>query len=245
MLEPVPEKPVAIADCGTERALVVADYHAGIEVGLRRDGVELDSRAKRRRERLLGILGGVSVDRVVFLGDLGDSIGDPGREERTEIRELLDAVTADSPATVVKGNHDGGIEPVVGGIDGVEITGGEGIRIGDVGFSHGHTWPAGSVVSAPLVCTAHEHPLVRLSDAVGGRRTERVWLRGRLDASGLPGTDDAVGDRLVVCPAFNDLSGGTAVNEADGFLSPFLPDALADGEAYLLDGTRLGPYERA
>jgi hypothetical protein len=31
-----------------------------------------------------------------------------------------------------------------------------------------------------------------------------------------------------------------------GFLSPFLPEALLDGaaEAYLLDGTRLGPYDR-
>jgi hypothetical protein len=28
------------------------------------------------------------------------------------------------------------------------------------------------------------------------------------------------------------------------FLAPFLPDALADAEAYLLDGTRLGDYRR-
>jgi putative SbcD/Mre11-related phosphoesterase len=241
MLEPVPGEPAAVADCGPERALVVADYHAGIEVGLRRDGVELDSRADRRRESLLGVLGERSVDRVVLLGDLGDSIGDPGREEREELRRLVAAVTERVPVTVAKGNHDGRIETVVGGVEGVEITDGDGIRIGDVGFCHGHTWPAESVVAAPLVCTAHEHPLVRLEDSVGGRRTERVWLRGRLDPDGFA-EYPAVGDRLVVCPAFNDLSGGTAVNETDGFLSPFLPEGLADGEAYLLDGTRLGPY---
>ena len=244
MLEPLAGEPAAVADCGPERVLVVADFHAGIETGLRRDGVELDSRADGRRAALLDALGGAAVDRLVFLGDLADSIGTPGRAERAELRTLLDAVTAESPVTVVKGNHDGDIESVVGDIDGVDVTDGGGTRIGEVGFCHGHTWPDDAVVAAPLVCTAHEHPLVRLTDSVGGRRTERVWLRGRLDRAGFPDYD-AVGDRLVVCPAFNDLSGGTTVNENDGFLSPFLPDGLADGEAYLLDGTRLGPYERA
>ncbi|MFQ3284419.1 MAG: metallophosphoesterase superfamily enzyme [Natronomonas sp.] len=244
MLDPVPDDPAAVADCGDERALVVADYHAGIEVGLRRDGVELDSRAERRRERLSALLTRHPVDRVVFLGDIGDSIGTPGREERTELRNVLTALATEYPVTIVKGNHDGGIDAVVDGIDGVEITGGDGARIGDVGFCHGHTWPAPPVVAAPLVCTAHEHPLVRLTDAVGGSRTERVWLRGQLDPGGFPDYD-AVGDRLVVCPAFNDRSGGTVVNENDGFLSPFLPSGLESGEAYLLDGTRLGPYERA
>jgi metallophosphoesterase superfamily enzyme len=47
-----------------------------------------------------------------------------------------------------------------------------------------------------------------------------------------------------VFPAFNDLTGGTWINvEGQEFLSPFLPDGLADGQAYLLDGTRLGAYE--
>jgi metallophosphoesterase superfamily enzyme len=47
---------------------------------------------------------------------------------------------------------------------------------------------------------------------------------------------------MVVCPAYNDLSGGTLVNAEPDFISPFLPTGLSDGEAYLLDGTRLGPY---
>ncbi len=51
---------------------------------------------------------------------------------------------------------------------------------------------------------------------------------------------------IVVFPAFNDTSGGTWVNvPGQGFLSPFLPGGLADGEAYLLDGTRLGPTDRS
>ena len=241
MLEPVLGEPAAVADCGTERVLVVADYHAGLEIGLRRDGVEIDSRATRRLTSLTRILDDHPVDRVVFLGDLGDSLGTPKGDERAELRALFEAVAANYPITVAKGNHDGGIETVADGFDGVEVTDGDGVRIGEVGFCHGPTWPKASVVAAPLVCTAHEHPLVRLTDEVGGRRTERVWLRGRVDPSGFLDYDE-FGDRIVVCPAFNDLSGGTAINEAPDFLSPFLPDGLADGEAYLLNGTRLGPY---
>ncbi|MFQ3319258.1 MAG: putative SbcD/Mre11-related phosphoesterase [Natronomonas sp.] len=245
MLEPVPGEPAAIADCGSERALVVADYHAGLEVGLRRDGVEIASHGAERREKLLRLLADSGADRLVFLGDIGNGIGEPTGEERRELETLLSAVTERVPVTVTKGNHDGDIEAVTDRFDAVEVVDGSGTRIGRVGFCHGHTWPEEEVVAAPTVCTAHEHPQVRLEDEVGGSRTERVWLRGAVSAEGFSEYDpDRLGDRMVVCPAFNDLSGGTYVNESDDFLSPFLPDGLSEGEAYLLDGTRLGDYRQ-
>ena len=248
-VEPVPDEPAAVADCGGERALVVADYHAGLEVALRYDGVEVRSRSADRRERMRRLLARTKADRVVFLGDLANAIGSPGREEHEELEALLSALVARVPVTVVKGNHDGEIEGVVADLDleGVTVVDGPGTRIGSVGFAHGHTWPSREVLSAGTVCVAHEHPVVRLEDEVGGRRIERAWLRGRLEPGPFlehHGDFDVEGD-LVVFPAFNELTGGTWVNvEGQGFLSPFLPDGLADGEAYLLDGTRLGDYRR-
>jgi len=250
-VEPLPDEPAAVADCGTERALVVADYHAGLEVALRRDGVEVRSRAADRRERTRRLLARTDADRVVFLGDLANAIGNPGREERAELEDLLSALTANVPVTVVKGNHDGGIESVIEelGVEAVTVGDGPGVRLGSVGFAHGHTWPSRDVLSAATVCVAHEHPVVRLEDEVGGHRVERAWLRGRLEPG--PFLDhhadlSVEGDAdLVVFPAFNELTGGTWVNvESQDFLSPFLPEGLADGEAYLLDGTRLGDYRR-
>lgn len=243
MLEPVPGEPAAVADCGPERALVVADYHAGLEVGLREEGVEIRSHETERREHLLRLVADADVDRLVLLGDLGDGIGLPQGPERDELEALFEALSGRLPVTVTKGNHDGSIEAVTDGFAGVEVTDGRGTAIGDVGFCHGHTWPAASVVAAPTVCTAHEHPRVRLEDEVGGARTERVWLRGDVDPAGFPDYE-AVGERLVVCPAFNEFSGGTFVNEREEFLSPFLPEGIADGEAFLLDGTRLGDFRR-
>lgn len=248
-VEPVPGEPAAIADLGGERALVVADYHAGLEVALRFEGVDLRSRATDRRERMLDLLGETDADRVIVLGDLGEAIGGPGGEEREEIVRLLGALAERGPVTIVKGNHDGDLEPVIADheLADVEVTPSTGTRLGRVGFAHGHTWPAPAVIEAPTVCVAHEHPIVRLEDEVGGARLERVWLRGTLTPDPFESHHDRAftGGSLVVFPAFNDLVGGTWVN-SDGqeFLSPFLPAGLANGEAYLLDGTRLGDYRQ-
>jgi hypothetical protein len=246
-VEPVPGAPAATADTDGKRLLVVADYHAGIEAGLRYEGVELQSAADERRERLLALLSRTGADRLVVVGDLGHAIGDPFEDERAELATLCDAL--DVPVTLVKGNHDGDLEPVLDDFDAdVTVTPAHGTRIGSVGFVHGHTWPAPDVLTADVVCVGHEHPVVRLEDTVGGARKERTWLRGTVDPAPFAEQfDDAVGASadLVVCPAFNDRSGGTWVNvEGQSFLSPFLPEGVRDAEAFLLDGTRLGSYRR-
>lgn len=242
-VEPVPDAPAAVADTGTERALVVADYHAGIETVLRSDGVELDSRSAQRRSKLEGLLSQTAPDRLVILGDLVHAIGDPWEAERDELDALFSAISV--PVTLVKGNHDGDIEPVLAEYD-VTVTPSTGLRLGEVGFAHGHTWPSEDVLESEVVCIGHEHPVVRLTDSVGGYRLERVWLRGGLDPLVFEQYYDQTLDicgELIVFPAFNDLSGGTWVNvPGQELLSPFLPEGLDSGEAYLLDGTRLGDY---
>ena len=247
-VEPVPDEPAAVVEC-SERVLCVADYHAGLEAALRWEGVSLPSQAAERREHLLTLVERTNVERVVFLGDLAHAIGDSRGDERDELESLLESVTERVPVTLVKGNHDGDIESLTTELDGeIAVTPTSGIRVGEVGFAHGHTWPSRRVLEAEVVCVGHEHPTVRLEDDVGGSRAERAWLRGSLASEPFVehyGEKLAIGGELVVFPAFNQLSGGTWVNvEGQEFLSPFLPDGLAGGEAYLLDGTRLGAYQQ-
>lgn len=253
-LEPVPDEPAAIASIGAERALVLADYHAGIEIELRRQGVELPSRAAERRKSVLSLLDRTGVDRLVVLGDLATHIGTPSPEERREIRTLLEQVTDRVPTTIVKGNHDGAIESVVDDFvhdyrpdHEVYITSSDGCRVGSIGFVHGHTWPDTDVLAADVIGMGHEHPKVRLTDAVGGSRAERVWLRGPLCPDPFEthyGTSlDLKGD-LVVFPAFNDLTGGTWINTGQEFLAPYLPAGFVTAQTHMLNGTRLGPYDR-
>lgn len=251
-IEPVPGQPAATATIDGDRTLLIADYHAGYEAGLRAEqGVEVPSRAPDRRKRLLRVLDRTKATRLVVLGDLMHSIGEPGGAERGELEVLFESLPPEVEVTVIKGNHDGLIETWLA--DDITVVAGEGIAVGDVGLCHGHTWPAPSVLDCAVVCLGHEHPCVRLEDELGGSRVERAWLRGRLDpAAGrdrsayddLPWlSDDEPPPQVVVLPAFNDLVGGTWINVADqSFLAPLLSDGVADGEAYLLDGTRLGPY---
>jgi len=247
-VEPIPGEPAALVDCDGDRALVVADYHAGIEAGLRREGVELDSDADGRLAALTALLDRTGPDRLVVLGDLGHAIGQPGRDEREEIESVLAAAAERVPVTLVRGNHDSGAESLFEDHERVSVGAGRGVRLGDIGFAHGHTWPDRAVLAADVLCLGHEHPVVRLEDEVGGRRVERVWLRGGVDPAPFRthyDADVAVPGELVVFPAFNDRSGGTWVNvHGREFLSPFLPGALRDVQAYLLDGTHLGAYEQ-
>jgi putative SbcD/Mre11-related phosphoesterase len=242
-VEPVPGEPAAVATLDGGRALVVADVHAGIEAWLRHEkGLRLDPGAQDRRERVSTLLERIGADRVVFLGDLAHFFGGPHGAERGEIEVLLEGLPV--PATLLKGNHDGGIEGVVDDL--LRVVDPAGVRLGDVGFVHGHTWPAREVLRADVVCMGHEHPAVAMQDDVGGRRVEPVWLRGPLAREPFEERYDDLewGDpELVVFPAFNDRVGGKWVNGDDAsFLAPFLPRGLPSGQAYLLDGTRLGEY---
>lgn len=251
VLEPVPDEPAAVATVVGDRALVIADYHAGVESALRYEqGVEVPNRAGERRGRLFDLLAETEPDRLIVLGDLMHSIGGPGGAERGELEVLFESLPGDLPVTLVKGNHDGDIESWLSGI---EVIPGAGVRLGEVGFTHGHTWPDRTVLEGSVVCLGHEHPFVSIEDEVGGRRLEPVWLRGRADPepfqdrseydglSWLGGDDEA--PEIVVFPPFNRLVGGTWVNVPEqSFLAPYLPAGAPDADAYLLDGTRLGRY---
>lgn len=244
LVEPVPDAPAATASADGQRLLLIADYHAGIEAGLRYErGVELASAADQRRARLMELVAETDADRVVVLGDLAHQVSSVSDAEQTEIAALLDALDERGVRlTLAVGNHDTGIAETFDRIDATDTTG----RLLDtIGICHGHTWPAPEVLDASVVCIGHEHPAVKLSDQVGGGRKERAWLRGSLAREPFDEGSSWNDPQLVVFPAFNDRSGGTWVNVAgEGFLSPFLPDALPDGQAYLLDGTRLGQYRR-
>ena len=269
LVEPLPSVPAAIARIETETALVIADYHAGIEIGLRYErGVELDSNAEDRRRRLLELLTQHPVDRLIILGDAGHRIGNPADEETQELMSLFTSVLNRVPITVVRGNHDAGIESVATTVETdstqiehtINVTDASGIKCGHVGFVHGHSWPDETVLDCDVLCVGHEHPQLRVADHVGGSQQTRAWLRGPLDWTpfkdklGIERSFDSPDNTqnvnrdppdVILFPAFNERSGGTQVNTDEGFLSPFLPAAFEKNhtDAYLLDGTRLGPYQ--
>lgn len=245
-IEPIPGKPAATGMIDGQQVLLIADYHAGIESAIEAEtGVTVESQAASRRSRLLGVLDQTGADRLVILGDLMHSIGDPGGAERGELEVLIEQIPAEIQIDLIKGNHDGAIESWVPRID---IAKPGGLRIGPVGLTHGHVWPTQAVLEAEVICMGHEHPVVNLTDDVGGSRTEPAWLRGPIATGPFEekyGPIDWTDPELVVFPAFNNLVGGTWINDQhQEFLAPFLPAGLQTGTAFLLDGTNLGDYQR-
>ena len=114
--------------------------------------------------------------------------------------------------------------------------------LGDVGFVHGHAWPAKPVMEANVLLMGHNHPAVVFVDRLGGRHVEPCWMRVPFRRkhkryARLP-------KEAVCVPSFNELCGGTPVNDAAAdLLGPLTkPDVvnLDRARLHLLDGTDLG-----
>jgi putative SbcD/Mre11-related phosphoesterase len=204
--EIIPNEP-AILLRGRSKVLVVADLHLGL--------VEFYDR--QLVEKLKMLAENAKVDEILVLGDLKHRIWKSSRVERL-IR------TFEIPITLVRGNHDGGL-------DCLEVLSSRGIRIGKFGLFHGHAMPSEDVMQAKTIIFAHAHPSVLIRDDVGGTKV-RVWLFGELD-----------GKDVIVMPAFNDLCASTAVNLEKPAGVMFKRWDYKKADAIMLDGTCLGRVE--
>jgi len=235
--------------------LVLADLHIGIEHELSLSGINIPSQIERRIERTLRYMDTVKAQRVVLLGDVKHSISKTSPLERHDIPHFLQSVAERASVDILPGNHDAGIEYLIPRDTrfGIEIHQSKGYSINDVGLVHGHTWPSTELLECNYLIMGHNHPIVRLADPLGYVSTKPVWIRAyfveaifrkrytELSRYGNP--------RIIIMPAFNELVGGIAFNEAayETLLGPLFANRailLEKAQAYLLDGTYLGTVEQ-
>lgn len=236
-IQPVPGIPAL----GVDDTLVIGDLHIGVEAHLRSKGINISSRTREMEKAVEQC--GDSFSRIVLLGDIKDSVPGSTKQEYREIPVFCDFLLSRfDEVSVVRGNHDTNIEEFLPGA--VRVRPATGIRIGDAGLVHGHTWPSSQVMGCETLVLGHEHPHVLFRDRVGSRMSEPCWLRGLF-------RDAMEGDRyarlpssFIVVPAFNRLLGGSPVNErGTPMLGPVLSSDLVlldDASVYLLDGICLG-----
>lgn len=205
---------------GRNRKLIIADLHLGI---LRFSDNSLIEKASQLAER---------ADEVILAGDVKHDIGMRARESR-EVENLIEGFEnsgiSPSDITVLKGNHDGGIDEVI------KTEGTRGIRINDIGIFHGHAMPHDDVLQARTLVFGHAHPAVLIRDEVGSFK-ERVWLEGKMEMNGEE-------KELIVLPAFNEVCASTSVNLEKPAGIFFRRWNYQKAEATLLDGTLLGEVE--
>ena len=219
--------------------LVIADLHIGVESHLMSKGFHLTSRTQDMFDTITEASEGCN--RLIVLGDVKNSVPGSSKQEYREIpdffcglRELFDDVI------IVRGNHDTNIEEFLP--PEIKLAPATGIRIGDVGFVHGHTWPSTDTMKCKTLIMAHNHPAMTFVDGVGKQTTEPCWLRGKFISGGEKYPEYP--ESFIVVPAFNRILGGSAVNTIDGdFLGPLMKEEFIDldnSEIFLLDGIFLG-----
>ena len=236
-LQPVYGIPALKAD----NCLVICDLHIGVESHLRAKGFHLVSHTSDMHQAILDAAD-EDIGRLVVIGDVKDSVPGSTKQEYAEIPDFFESLFERFDSIeVVRGNHDTMIEEFLP--PRVRIRPATGIRIGDVGLVHGHTWPSAEVMEAQTLVMGHNHPAVMFRDGVGRQMTEPCWFRGSFAK-----TEDEkypkLPERFIVVPAFNRMLGGSPVNViGEDLLGPILNSDLLDldeAHIYLLDGVDLG-----
>jgi len=222
-----------------KKAIVIADLHIGIEYEYRTKGILIKSQAEKLAERCISIIKRKKADILIILGDIKHIIMEKeyARKEGMEVRKFLKEVSEHAEIWILKGNHDGRLKSKY-----AKIFGTRGILMDNIAMSHGHAWPAPSIMKARIFVMAHLHPQIRLKTEYGFSYTEPCWVRGKFLKKEFKekypeGNEDM---DVIVMPAFNPVAGGIAINEdkiEHGIASII---DIKNAEAYLLNGVNLG-----
>ncbi len=230
LLQPYPALLLRTKD---QRVLVVADLHIGWEVALAQEGVYIPSQTPKIQEKLEKIIKIAKPTRLVILGDVKHTVAKIELREWRDVPVLFETLERSVPQIqVVPGNHDGNLEPLLP--ETVTLLPAGGVKIGDIGFFHGHAWPAPELLGCKTLVMGHIHPIVAFRDPFGYRITAQVWVkiqcnRNRLAESVLKASKIKEAkkptetlktrfnitpktSRILILPCFNEFLGGRPVN---------------------------------
>ncbi|MGZ4941016.1 MAG: metallophosphoesterase, partial [Halobacteriota archaeon] len=214
--EPLVNEPALTID----RTLVLADLHIGIEYELSLSGINIPSQIDRRIVRVLRLLDIAKAERVVLLGDIKHTISKISKLEREDVPRFLRSIAELVEVDIIPGNHDAGLEYLIPRDTpfNVELHPSKGCRVSDVGLMHGHTWPASELLSCRYVIMGHNHPAIRLTDSLGYASSKPAWIRTHFVEDVFKkryvNLDSWANSVVIIMPAFNELAGGIAFNEA-------------------------------
>ena len=134
-IQPVYGSPALTVD----NALVIADLHIGVEAHLMSKGFHIRSHTDDMYDEILSCAG--DCNKLFVLGDVKNSVPGSSKQEYREIPDFFIRLSeVFNTVTIVRGNHDTNIEEYLPAE--VKVMPATGMKVGDVGFVHGHTWPS-------------------------------------------------------------------------------------------------------
>ncbi len=228
---------------GSAATLVIADLHIGIEHQMFESGAKMPSRTDDMKHRLLKLLADTGAERLAIAGDVKHSVPLSSFQESREIPRFFDELLAVvDNIQIAPGNHDGHLSRFLP--EGVVLHSSKGFVLGDAGIWHGHAWPSAEVMASETVIFAHLHPVALFVDNLGTKGTAKCWLRGKWSKKRCAEKYEKVGKEFILMPAFNDMCGGTYMNEKNarlfGVVARNKLANIQNAEMYLQDGTQLG-----
>ena len=218
-------------------ALIVGDTHFGMEEKLRNRGIYDEQFTFRLFNKLKELIISHKVKKLILLGDVKENI--TVLDEKTN--DVLAKLSLLCEVIIVRGNHDGGIERCAS----AKILPSDGFVFEDLGLIHGNAWPAEALFSCKYIVMGHQHPMISMSDRLGRRHSEAVWVVAKPDVKKIseryPKFNKNI--KLILMPAFNPLVGSQINSASDELLGPLLNNnlfKLSDALVFRLDGISLG-----
>jgi putative SbcD/Mre11-related phosphoesterase len=234
MLNLLLSQPAALVKTSKTKTLLIADPHLGWETQLQEKGIHIPSQTPKILNKLTAIITKYKPDRLVILGDVKYTVVSHEFGERQDIPDFFTKLSGYiSNISVVRGNHDANLEPLLP--ENIEFLPATGAVIGDVGVFHGHKWPSPALLGCKTLVMGHLHPMVVFRDPTGCKIMRQVWMKAKCDPealaklllqkSGVKNTGSVAetlmkncnikskATEIYIMPSFNDFLGGRPINE--------------------------------
>lgn len=226
--------PAAMVKTKKSKTLLIADPHIGWEMELQQKGIHIPSQTPKLLHKLTAILSEYKPQRLVIIGDVKYTVVSSELGQWHDVPDFFNKLQAFiGDISVVRGNHDANIEPLLP--EKVKLLPATGVAINDVGVFHGHKWPSPALLGCKTLVMGHLHPVVVFRDPAGFKITRQAWMRASCDTEALArillqkhkvkivGTVAETlqkqysvklkAKEIFIMPSFNDFLGGRPVNE--------------------------------
>jgi len=198
--------------------VVIGDLHIGYEKALEGEGLYLPRmNTDSIRNSLNRIICRYEPKRIVLLGDIKHDFAKAPYECRYDVSSIIKMLTDAAEVIVIKGNHDNFLQNILSDT-GLEVH--DFVDIAGIRLEHGHVDSG-----ARPVIIGHEHPSVRISDALSGSIKLQCFLH-------------SVKDGIIVIPPFSPFSAGSDL-ASEPFMSPACKSADMD-PAYVYGVSEIG-----
>jgi putative SbcD/Mre11-related phosphoesterase len=218
-------------------SLIIGDTHFGIEEKMKKKGVFDKTFSLRMSQNIVDLILQNNCDEIIFLGDVKENI----LTLDLQTKHALEKLSKHAQITVIRGNHDGGIESS----NCIEVVPSDGLAYHDLGLIHGHSWPKEEVMECSYLVMGHQHPLISIKDSLGKSHVEPAWIMADIDVENTKKHYKKFNKKmkLILMPAYNPLLGTTIKFTKNDQLGPILNNKLfklEETKVIRLNGTNLG-----